>query len=80
MKITKYVFKIGDQITMWWTPVRTQEKFVLRCRGLFKIVAIYENSSYKLVDKYETLKTLINRNLLKLYKSYEFMKLIVIID
>jgi len=53
---------------------------VPRCRGLFEIVAILENGTYKLADKRETLKALINKDLLKLYKSYEFMKLIVIIN
>ncbi len=80
IKFTKQTFKIGDYITMWWTPARTQGKFVPRHRGLFKIIVILENSSYKLADKCEILKTPINRNLLKLYKSYKFMKLIVVID
>ncbi len=80
IKSTKQTFKIRDQVTMWQTLIRTQGKFVPRCRGLFEIVAILENGTYKLADKRETLKALINKDLLKLYKSYEFMKLIVIIN
>jgi len=53
---------------------------VPRCKGLYEIVAILRNGTYKLADERETLKALINRDLLKLYKSYEFMKPIVIID
>ena len=65
---------------MQWTPAHMQGKFVLRHRGPFEIIAILGNSTYKLADKCETLKTSINRDLLKLYKSYEFMELIVVID
>ena len=74
------MFKIEDQVIIWQTSTRTQGKFVLRCRGLFEIITILENGTYKLTDECETLKTLINGDLLKLYKSYDFMKLIVIID
>ena len=56
MKFTKQIFKIGDQVTMWQTLAQTQEKFVLRRRESFKIVAILENSTYKLADECETLK------------------------
>ncbi len=65
---------------MWWTPARTQEKFVSRRKGLYEIVAILGNGTYKLADKREILKTPINRDLLKLYKSYEFMKPIIVIN
>ncbi len=65
---------------MWWTLAQIQRKFILRRRGSFKIVAILGNGMYKLADKHETLKTLINRDLLKLYKSYEFIEPIIIID
>ena len=80
MKSTKQIFKIGDQITIWWTSAWTQGKFVPRHKGSYEIVAILENGTYKLADEYGTLKAPINRDLLKLYKSYEFMKPIVIID
>ncbi len=77
MKSIKQLFKIRDQITMWQTPARTQGKFVLRHKGLFKIIAILGNGTYKLADKCETLKISINKDLLKLYKSYKFMKPII---
>ncbi len=80
VKSTKQIFKMRDQVTMWWTPARTQEKFVPKCRGPYEIVAILENSTYRLADKRETLKAPINEDLLKLYKSYEFMEPIVVID
>ncbi len=80
VKSTKQTFKMGDQVTMWWTPTRTQGKFVPRHRGLFEIVAILENCTYKLADEHEILKTLINEDLLKLYKSYKFLEPIVVID
>ncbi len=67
MKSNKQVFKIKNQVIIWWIPTYTQEKFVPRCRGLFKIVAIYRNSTYKLVNKCETLKTSINEDLLRIY-------------
>ncbi len=57
-----------------------QGKFVLRHKRPYKIVAILGNSSYKLADKHETLRIPINEDLLKLYKSYEFLEPIVIID
>ncbi len=38
------------------------------------------NSTYKLVDKHEIIRISINSDLLKLYKSYKFMKSIVVID
>ena len=65
---------------MWWTPTHTQEKFVSRCKGSYEVVAILENSTYKLADECETLKAPINGDLLKLYKSYEFLEPIVVID
>ncbi len=65
---------------MWWISAWTQEKFIPKHRGLFKIVAILGNSTYKLADERETLKMLINGDLLKLYKNYKFMELIVVID
>ena len=80
VKSTKQVFRIENQVIMWWTFARIQRKFVLRHQGPFEIVAILRNGIYKLVDERETLKTSINRNLLKLYKSYEFIELIVVID
>jgi len=43
-------------------------------------VAILGNGTYKLADERETLKALINGDLLKLYKSYEFLEPIVVID
>ncbi len=57
------MFKIRDQITMWQNSIFTQEKFVLRCKKPFKIVAILKNNIYKL---YGILKTLINKDLLKI--------------
>ena len=51
-----------------------------RCKGPYEIVAILKNGIYKLADEHETLKAPINGNLLKLYKSYEFMEPIVVID
>ena len=80
VKSTKQTFKIGDQVTMWWTPVRTQGKFVPRHKGSYEVVAILGNSTYKLADERGTLKTLINRDLLKLYKGYDFLELIIVID
>ena len=80
VKSIKQVFKIKDQITMWWIPARTQEKFVSRWRELFEIVVILGNNTYKLADECETLKAPINEDLLKLYKSYEFMEPIIVID
>jgi len=80
MKSTKQTFKIRDQVTMWWIPTRTQGKFVPRCKGLYKIVAILENGTYKLVDERGTLKVPINGDLLKLYKGYNFLESIIVID
>ncbi len=80
VKSTKQVFKIRDQVTMWWTPARTQGKFVPRRKGPYKVVAILKNGIYKLADECETLKALINGDLLKHYKSYDFLEPIVIID
>ena len=80
MKETKQIFKIEDKITMQQTPAYTQGKFVPRHKGPFKIIAILENSIYKLTDEYETIKALINEDLLKLYKSYNFIEPIVVID
>ena len=80
MKSTKQKFKIGDQVIMWWTLARTQGKFVPQRKGLYEIVAILENGMYKLTDKRGTLKVPINGDLLKLYKDYEFLEPIVVID
>ncbi len=80
VKSTKQKFKIGDQVTMWWTPARTQRKFVPRRKGPYEVVVILENGTYKLADERGTLKAPINRDLLKLYKSYEFLEPIVVID
>ena len=80
MKSTKQKFKIGDQVTMWWTPARTQGKFVPQRKGPYKVVAILGNGTYKLADERETLKAPINGNLLKLYKNYEFLEPIIMID
>ncbi len=80
VKSTKQTFKIGDQVTMWWIPARTQGKFVPRRKGPYEVIAILDNSTYKLTDKRETLKALINRDLLKLYKGYDFLEPIVVID
>jgi len=60
VKSTKQTFKIGDQVTMWWIPARTQGKFVPRRKGPYEVIAILDNSTYKLTDKRETLKALIN--------------------
>ncbi len=65
---------------MWWTLAKIQEKFIPRCRGLFEIVAIYRNGTYKLTDECRMLKASINGDLLKLYKSYNFMEPIIVID
>ena len=80
VKSTKQSFKIEDQITIWWTSVRIQRKFVPKHRGPFKIVAILRNDIYKLADECGTLKASINEDLLKLYKGYDFLEPIVIID
>ena len=80
VKSTKQSFKIGDQVTMWRTPARTQGKFVLQRKGLYEVVAILGNRTYKLADERETLKASINGDLLRLYKNYEFLESIVVID
>ncbi len=80
VKSTKQTFKIGDQVTMWWISTWTQRKFVPRRKGLYEVVASLGNDTYKLANERKTLKTLINGDLLKLYKSYEFIKPIVVID
>ncbi len=80
MKSTKQIFKIGDQVTMWWISARTQGKFVPQHKGPYEVIAILGNSTYKLADERETLKAPINGDLLKLYKSYEFLKPIIVID
>ncbi len=80
VKTTKHIFKIEDQVIMWWKPAQTQEKFIPRRRRPFEIVAILRNGTYKLADERETLKAPINDDLLKLYKGYEFMKPIIVID
>jgi len=80
IKTTKQVFKIGDQVTMWWTPARTQGKFIPQCKGSYEVVAILENGTYKLADEHEILKAPINGDLLKLFKGYDFLEPIVVID
>ncbi len=65
---------------MWQIPARTQGKFALRRKGPYEIVAILGNGTYKLADECGTLKAPINGDLLKLYKGYEFLKLIVVIN
>jgi len=80
VKSTKQMFKIEDQVTMWWIPARTQGKFVPRHKGPYEIVAILGNGTYKLADERETLKVPINGDLLKIYKSYEFLEPIIVID
>ena len=80
VKSTKQTFKIGDQVTMWWTPARTQGKFIPRRKGSYEVVAILGNGTYKLANECEILKAPINGDLLKLYKDYEFLELIVVID
>ena len=80
VKSTKQKFKIGDQVTMWWTSARTQGKFVPQRKGPYEVVAILGNRTYKLADERGILKTPINEDLLKLYKSYEFLEPIVVID
>ena len=80
VKSTKQNFKIGDQVTMWWTLARTQGKFVPQRKGLYEIVAILGNGTYKLADEREILKAPINEDLLKLYKGYEFLEPIIVID
>ena len=80
MKSTKQTFKIGDQVTMQWILARTQGKFVPRHKGPYKIITILGNSTYKLADECKTLKSPINGNLLKLYKDYDFLEPIVMIN
>src|SRR6266540_3354084 len=80
VKSIKQMFKIGDQVTMWWTPARTQGKFVPWRKGPYEVVAILGNRIYKLADECRTLKALINGDLLKLYKSYEFLEPIIVIN
>ncbi len=80
VKSTKQTFKLGDQVTMWQTLAHKQGKFVPRRKGPYEVVAIFENGTYKLADECEILKTPINKDLLKLYKGYDFLELIVVID
>ncbi len=80
VKSTKQMFKIEDQVTIWWTPAQIQEKFVPRRKGPYEVIAVLENSTYKLADERETLKIPINGDLLKLYKGYDFLEPIVVID
>ncbi len=80
VKSTKQTFKIRDQVTMWWISARTQGKFVPRRKGPYEMVAILGNSTYKLADERGILKAPINKDLLKLYKGYDFLELIVVID
>ena len=80
VKFIKQTFKIGDRVTMWWILVRTQRKFVPKHKGSYEVVAILGNGMYKLADERGILKAPINRDLLKLYKGYEFMEPIVVID
>ena len=80
VKSTKQTFKIEDQVIMWWIPAQTQGKFVPQRKGPYEIVAILENGTYKLADECGTLKTPINGDLLKLYKSYDFLEPIIVID
>ena len=80
VKSTKQIFKIGDQVTIWWTPAHTQGKFIPQRKGPYEIVAILGNGTYKLADEHGTLKIPINEDLLRLYKSYEFLEPIVVID
>ena len=80
VKSTKQTFKMEDQVTMWWTPTRTQGKFVPRHKGSYEIVAILENSIYKLADEHGILKVPINGDLLKFYKGYNFLELIIVIN
>ena len=71
------MFNVGDQVIMWWKPALTQGKFVLQRRGPYKVKAILGNGTYKLSNDHETLKALINSNLLKLYHDYCWMQLII---
>ncbi len=80
VKSIKQTFKIGDQVIMQWTSACTQEKFVSRHKGPYEVVAILGNSIYKLADEYEILKVSINEDLLKLYKGYDFLEPIIVID
>ena len=80
VKSTKQIFKIEDQVTMQQIPARIQGKFVSRRKGPYEVVAILRNGTYKLADECETLKAPINGDLLKLYKGYEFLDSIVVID
>ncbi len=43
-------------------------------------MSILGNKTYKLANKKEVLKALINKDLLKLYKDYIWMKSVVIIN
>ena len=80
VKSTKQMFKIENQVTMWWIPAWIQGKFVSQRKGLYEVVAILGNETYKLADERGILKAPINGDLLKLYKNYEFLEPIVIID
>jgi len=60
VKFIKQTFKIRNQVTMWWTPARTQGKFEPRRKGPYEVVAILGNDTYKLADKREILKAPIN--------------------
>ena len=80
VKSTKQTFKIEDQVIMWWMPARTQGKFVPRRKGPYEVVVILGNDTYKLADEHGTLKALINGDLLKLYKGYDFLEPIVVIN
>ncbi len=51
VKSTKQMFKIGDQVTMWWTLTQIQGKFVPRHKGPYEIIAILRNDMYKLANE-----------------------------
>ncbi len=76
----KQSFKVENKITMYWKPAETQEKFVSWHRGLYDIVGVLDNGTYKLADKKGVLKALINGDLLKLYKNYFWIEPVVVID
>ncbi len=80
VQVTKQNYKLEDKVTMYWKLAETQGKFVLRRRGPYDIMGVLGNGTYKLADKKGVLKASINGDLLKLYKDYSWMELVVVIE
>ena len=80
VQVIKQNYKLEDKVTMYWKLVETQGKFVLRRRGPYDIISVLSNRTYKLADEKGVLKASINGDLLKLYKDYSWIELVVIIE